>query len=222
MEISGLPYQLNTKRDVRKAPNKKFPVLHDNGTAIPDSSKIQEHLETAHGIDFNKGLSDQDRAISHALIRMVEEHTYFAVMRDRWLDDQVWGVLKDIYFKAIPSLMRGFIAGMVRKDVRRTLQGQGMGRFTEDDMLKRVGADLEAVRLQLGDKQFLFGDGPTAADASVGPMLHALGNSPVGTRLSKMMQEDTALQAYISRVTEAIYPDPAKLSARMDSPGRTD
>ena len=82
--MSGLPYK--TKYTIpMKSPTGKLPVLIDGEKTIPDSSHIQRHLETVHGIDFDAHLTDRQIAIAEAFRRMVEEHLYFAVVHSRWI-----------------------------------------------------------------------------------------------------------------------------------------
>ena len=74
--------------DVRKMPKAKLPVLKTTDQMIPDSENIRSYLEQ-QGADFDKGLSDTERAASRAFIRMAEEHLYFHLVADRWLRDDV-------------------------------------------------------------------------------------------------------------------------------------
>ena len=75
LERSGQPYTVKHTNDPRKAPKAKLPVLQHDGQLIPDSDDIRDHLETTFGIDFDAGLNPQQRAVSRAIIRMVEENT---------------------------------------------------------------------------------------------------------------------------------------------------
>ena len=69
MEMSGLDYALDVNPDPRKAPKKKFPVLSDAGQVIPDSDQIRDHLEVKYGVDFDAGLSAEQKAVSRMVIR---------------------------------------------------------------------------------------------------------------------------------------------------------
>jgi glutathione S-transferase len=84
--------------------------------------------------------------------------------------------------------------------------GQGVGRHSGDERLARAGKDIQAVMALLADKPFLFGDTPTAADASVAPMIACMAASPTETMLSKRINADAPLMAYLERVRSALYP----------------
>ncbi|MGB0959249.1 MAG: glutathione S-transferase C-terminal domain-containing protein, partial [Halocynthiibacter sp.] len=68
--------------------------------------------------------------------------------------------------------------------------------------------DIDAITGILGDNAFLFGDKPTAADMSVGPMLRAISKSPVLLETGTYVAENQALMAYSARVAQAFYPEP--------------
>ncbi|HHI69447.1 MAG TPA: glutathione S-transferase family protein, partial [Rhodobacteraceae bacterium] len=138
-------------------------------------------------------------------IRMAEEHLYFHQVADRWLRDDVWAVTRDVIFEAIPKPIRGFISGKIRKKLQAGLYTQGIARFTEAERAERVAKDLHAIKLQLGDKPYLFGDAPTAADASVCPMLSGLVSIPLPTEVSNLVKNDAVLTDYIARMRAALY-----------------
>ena len=203
LNMSGQEWK-NSQADVRKMPKAKFPVLKVGERMIPDSENIRAYLEQ-QGADFDKGLTDHERACSRAFIRMAEEHLYFHLVADRWLRDDTWPITRDTFFGMIPKAIRGFITNKIRKNLRAGIHTQGIGRFTEAERAERVAKDLEAIKLQLGDKPYLFGDAPTAADASVCPMLSGLTSVPLPTEVSSLVKNDDTLTDYIDRMRETLY-----------------
>ena len=203
LNMSGQDWKIGNA-DPRKMPKQKLPVLKVGERLIPDSENIRVYLEQ-QGADFDAGLNEAQRATSRAFIRMAEEHLYFHLVTDRWLRDDVWPNTRDTFFGMIPKAMRGFITNKIRKTLRAGLQTQGIGRFTEAERAERVALDLEAIKLQLADKPNLFGDTPTAADASICPMLSALTTIPLPTKVSTLVKKDDTLLAYIARVRAALY-----------------
>jgi len=87
LEMAGGKWQLSKDVDPRKAPKQKLPTLTDNGKTIADSDAIRDYLEEEFDMDFDDGLSAEQRAISRALIRMTEENLYFGIVCDRWIND---------------------------------------------------------------------------------------------------------------------------------------
>ena len=167
LKMSGLPYQ--TKRaDVRKAPKKKLPFIRDaDGSVVADSTLIRFHLERVHGIDFDAGLTAAERGIAWAVEKLAEDHLYWVAMRERWLDDTNFDKGPRHFFDEMPAPLRPLIAAMVRRDVRKALWGQGLGRHSQEDMSAIAARGIEALSDVLGDKPFLMGQNPCGADAFV-------------------------------------------------------
>ncbi len=206
MEMSGLPYELDVNPDPRKSPKKKFPVLQDGGKIIPDSDQIRDHLETVHGIDFDALLSAEQKAVSRLVIRTLEENVYFAIVANRWQQDKHWAYTKEAFFAEMPPVIGGFISNQIRKGVVKQVQAQGMGRHSEEERVARVAKDIAAIEVVLGDKPFLFGDRPTAADATGVGMLRAQAMFPVQNSLSDLVLNSPRLVAYIERGKTELYP----------------
>lgn len=206
LKATGLSFQVDETPDPRKAPKQKLPVIEHDGHVIPDSEQIREHIEAAADFDFNEGLSAEQRGISRAVTRMLEEHFYFAVVADRWGNDANWAHVKKAFFTDIPGIIRPFVTRMIRKQALGQLNGQGIGRHTEEERFDRARRDVISVRTILGDKPFMFGDGPTAADYTAVPMLRSSIATPVPTLLSDFIREDAKIMAYLERGRAALYP----------------
>jgi len=203
LNMSGQLWQAEFSNDPRKAPQAKFPVLRTQHGLVHDSNQIQTYLED-NGAQFNTHLSEAQKAVAHTLVRMTEEHMYFILVLDRWERMDVWPTIRDHYFKEIPSTLRGFITGGLRKSLIKGMKTQGLGRMTWEERMARVEQDLSAISTTLGDKPFLFGDQPCAADASAAAVLGAMRATPVATPLSRRLGDDALLSAYIDRADTAM------------------
>jgi glutathione S-transferase len=206
LHAAGLPHEIIETGDPRSAPKQKLPFIDTGHEQIPDSEQIRAYIEAAADMDFDDGLSERERGISRAVIRMVEEHVYFAIVADRWGEDDNWDHVRKAFFSDVPALIRGFVTRKVRKDALGQLNGQGMGRHSREERFDRVRRDMIALREILGDKPFLFGDAPTAADYSVVPMLRASIVTPVSKPLSDFITRDALLMDYVTRGTDRLYP----------------
>jgi len=200
LNASGQDWIREDLDDPRKMPMQKLPCIRIGEKVIADSQNIRLHLE-GQGATFDAGLTDADVAHSHALIRMAEEHMYFFIVADCWGNDANWAVIRETYFGMIPKVLRGIITYGIRRESLRGLHAQGIGRMDEQARFDRVQHDLDALRTQLGAKPFLFGDTPTAADYSVGPMIEGMMAIPVPTKLSSYVNADQKLTAYANRVS---------------------
>lgn len=206
LQAAGVPYDIIETNDPRKAPNGKLPFIEVDGKQIPDSEQIRAVIETVADLDFDEGLSEQARGVSRAVIRMVEEHVYFAIVADRWGEDDNWAHVREVFFAEIPKLFRGLVSGMVRKQALAQLNGQGMGRHSPEERFDRVRRDLIAIREILADKPFLFGEKATAADFSAVPMMRAALVTPVEKATGRFIRQDKMMMAYIERFMAGYYP----------------
>ena len=83
LQAAGVPFEIIETGDPRKAPKGKLPFIQVDDMEVRDSEQIRLSIETITDVDFDEGLSERDRGISRALIRMVEEHIYFLIVADR-------------------------------------------------------------------------------------------------------------------------------------------
>jgi len=206
LRMSGVEWSIDDKADVRKSPKKKFPVLLDGNEVIADSAAIADHLVARHGADFASGLSAAEQAHNHALVRMIEEHTYFAVMSDCWLVDSHWEKIRVAYFDKMTFGLRQMIAWIVRADIKRVCYGQGIARHSVQEKAARVQADLDSLAQALGDRPYFNSDTPTLADAAISPVLDGLITQHFLDGMVPHLDMPEVLQAYVTRCRESIFP----------------
>lgn len=163
-------------------------------------------METTFAFDLDAGLSAEQRAVSRAIIRMVEEGIYFALLCDRWMTDENWPTVKAEFFGSMPFPINLFVPNLVRKSTIAQAKAQGMGRHSAAERVARVSKDFSALSVLLGDQLFLFGESPTAADCSTVPMLRALNSFPRPTPMKNALTQHSNLLAYMERGKEALYP----------------
>jgi glutathione S-transferase len=206
LKMAGLPYRTDTT-GFRKAPKGKLPYIADGGEIVADSTFIRWHLERRYQIDFDRGLTAEQKAVAWAFEKMAEDNLYWVIVDQRWMDDQNFDRGARNFFAAVPALMRPLVIAMVRRKVRGTLHAQGMGRLGSDEKAALGGRSIEAIASFLDDKPFLMGAEPCGADASllafVAGILCPQFRSPV---------RDTAerydnLRRYVGRMTARYYPD---------------
>ena len=129
LKMSGQPYRTDTE-GFGKAPKGKLPYIKDDGTPIADSTFIRWHLEKKYQIDFDRGLSAEQRAIAWAFEKMAEDHLYWALVHARWMDDANFAKGPMVFFRKIPAPVRPIMVVMIRRQVRKALHAHGMGRHS--------------------------------------------------------------------------------------------
>lgn len=205
MQMSGLPYE-RIRGDMRKAPKGKLPLIIDEGQVIPDSSFIRFHLEKKHGIDFDKGLSAEQRGVSWAVEKMLEDQFYWLVVNERWMDDANFARGPAHFFKPVPAPLRPIVVAMIRRKVKRNLHGHGIGRHSDAERLVLAKRALGAIAAILGEKSYLGGDEPIGADATLGAFMIS-GVSPFfDSALRRAIEEHPNLVAYAARINARFYP----------------
>ena len=163
--------------------------------------------QAADGADFDAGLTAEQKGVSLAFQRLAEEHLYWSIVAARWLIDDNWAQLRDIFFGPIPKLIRPIIAGQIRKKMIRDMHGHGMGRHSLDEQMQFGIQNLAAIADWLGDKPFMHGDTPTAVDASVGAFVGNIHGDSFDSPLRDAAQNNKALGDYAARIKALYYPD---------------
>lgn len=172
MEMSGLPYR-RVRGSLQKAPKGKFPVLHDGDKVIPDTSFIRMYLERVYGIDFDKGLSAEQRGVAWAVEKLLEDQMYWQVVQERWANPANFDRGPRRFFDAVPAPLRPLVVAMVKRQVRRDLHGQGIGRHSDAERLELARRALDSLAAILGDKPYLGGSEPCGGDATLGAFMIA-------------------------------------------------
>lgn len=206
LKLAGLDY-VEDRTGFSRAPKGKQPYIDDDGTIVADSTFIRFHLEKAHGAEFDKSLTSEQRAQAWAIEKMCEEHLYWVVVHTRWIDDANFERGPAKFFDAVPALARPAVKWFVRRKVARSLWAQGMGRHSGREIVELGLRDVEALATLLGNKTFLFGETPCGADATVfaflATIMAPIADSPV--RDAALAKPN--LVAYRDRMMRAYFPD---------------
>ncbi len=200
LRLSGLPYRCNNNALPLRSPKGKLPVLRDGDMLVPDSQAIVAYLQQRYGKQMPAALAAPETGPQHALRRMFEEHAYFASLYLRWIDDDGWSQVNPTFFGKLPTPMRQIIGGLVRRKMRRDLQGQGMGRHKPAEIVERLCADIDATAEILGAQPFFGGNDPGAIDACTYAFLANLLWSPFDTPARTRAQNKENLVAYAERM----------------------
>jgi glutathione S-transferase len=186
LRLAGIRYEVVEVRNPKHGPKGKLPFIEDGGRKVGDSGLIIEHLARTRGIDLDAGLDRAARADQLAFRRLLEEHFYFILGWSRWIDPDGWRSVRSGMFGFLPPGPRHIVAGLVRRDMRRALISQGIGRHSRAEIYALGRADLEAVSILLGDGPFFFLDRPTTFDAVAYGFLANLLLVPVETELKRI------------------------------------
>jgi len=206
LKIAGLDYDIDLK-GFGKAPKGKLPYIRDDGETIADSTFIRLHIERKYGFDFDAGLSAGEKGLAWAIEKMCEDHLYWIMVDARWLDDDNFARGPAKFFDAAPAPIRPIVKAFIRRGLRRTLRGQGLGRHSAAEIAELGRRDLGALAAILGDKPYLFGEKPRGADATAGASVMACLAKVFVTPLRQAAEAQANLVAYSERIMKRFYPD---------------
>ena len=201
LRMAGLPYQVVTDADVRKAPKRKFPYIQDGDRTLADSAFIVDYLKQTYGDPLDQQLSLPERAVAMAFQRLMEENLYWSIIYSRWMEDDNWGQTRQAYFAGLPPVVRSIVPELVRRTVVRNLDGQGMGRHTRDEIYAIGKRDILAIGDFLSDKPFLMGEQPTSLDATGYGFLMNLLKAQIASPLADYARQFENLKDYCDRMT---------------------
>ena len=205
LKMAGVPYKTDTT-GFNKAPKGKLPYINDNGTIVPDSTFIRQHLESRHGIDFDKGLSPAQRAVAWAFEKMCEDHLYWVLVDARWMNDANFNAGPRKFFNAAPAPIRPAVIVMVKRQLRRVLKGHGMGRHSRSEIEALGIRDIDAIAAFLGEKPYLMGNEPCGADATIFAFVAGALCDRFQTPIRPATERHANLVAYRDRLMRRFYP----------------
>jgi glutathione S-transferase len=204
--MAGLPFR-RERAAPPGAPKGKIPFIEDNGVRIGDSTFIRAYFEKAYDVDLDRGLSDEQRAQAWAIERMLEDHLYFAIVQLRWMDDANFAKGPSHFFDAIPEAVRAQAQAEARERVRGKLDGHGLGRHSESEIIQLGARSIAALSVLLGDKPYLMGDEPTGSDATVFGMIASVLTPYFDTALRDAALAHDNLVRYNVRMMQRYYPE---------------
>jgi glutathione S-transferase len=205
LQLAGLDYRCDTK-GYSRAPKGKLPYIADDGLVIADSSLIRFHLERRYGIDFDLGLGKTERAAAWAMEKMLEDHLYWGLMSERWMNRANFNRGPRKFFQPVPAPVRPLVIAKVHRDFRRTLHGQGIGRHSPEDATQLMNKAIDTLADALADKPYLMGDVPCGADASVAGLVIGLLCEHFDGPMRARAATHSNLVAYRDRSLERWFP----------------
>lgn len=201
--LAGIPYQTKSTLPF-KGPRGKLPFIIDQSQKVPDSGNILAYLKMTYGDPLDGQLSAAELASGHLLRRTCEESLYFTIVLSRWIDDKYWPKTRDAFFGMVPSPARHLVAGAARRGIRKSLIGQGYGRYPLAEVYATGIADLTAMAWQLSQHKYAVGDQVTSFDAILYAFLFNIVRVPLETPLKHAALEDASIPAYLERMDDVL------------------
>lgn len=205
LKLGGLEYTVKVQNDPRKAPKKKIPYVKIDAQLIGDSEHVYDYLKSQNLIDLDSDLTDQERAIHHAMGVMCDNSLYFALIYNRWVDEVNWERFREEVFSPLPKMVRSFVSKQVRKKTQGDIVAHGMGLHKKEEIYAIGDKDIAALAHYLGDKTWFGGSKPTKLDVCATSYLANIIKPPLQNPLKESVQKWPNLVALAERGLKEIY-----------------
>jgi glutathione S-transferase len=207
LRMTALPFEAppGKMQHIMKAPKGKMPYISDGGKIVADSSLIIDHLKHTYGDKLDGWLSAEQQATALAYQRLLEEHLYWAVVYTRWVEPAGWALTKEAFFETMPAPFKWFVPTLARRDLVKSLHGQGMGRHSQAEIHALGMRDITALAEFLADKPYFMGTEPCSLDATAYAFLANLVWPPIESPLKQHALKYPQLVAYCERMRSRYY-----------------
>ncbi|MBL8633780.1 MAG: glutathione S-transferase family protein [Myxococcales bacterium] len=210
LRMIDVPFEL-LPGNARKAPKGKLPYIDDGGTLLADSSFVIDYLRKRYK-DLDVGISARERALATACKSMLEEHLYFVMVTQRWKEDRGYEILKQRFAgtlrkAGIPGFLIPTVSSLIRKQVIKTVNAQGMGRHTPEEIEEIAVNLLDSLSELLGDQKYFLGDAPRSIDATVFAWLWLIIDAPYEGRVKQHACSKPNLVRYNAHMKQTYWKD---------------
>lgn len=219
LRLAGIPYDLKVGNP-RQAPKGKLPYIRHGERLIGDSGYIIDHLRRHFGPTLDQGLDAAARADARAWQSLLEEHLYFVLVYARWQSPAGWSAYKPYLAEALvnagaPALVAQMLLPVLRRGTLQSLQAQGVGRHSPDELDRMSAQLIEALGARLADAAYFGGESPSSLDASAYGMLSGVAGLPVPSALADAMRAQSNLVAYCERLRARVWSDLARPQGQL-------
>ena len=162
LRMANIQYVVDTEEPQGR--RGKCPWITINGVELSDSELIIDYLTRHFKHPIPEKLTPAEHAVGRAVQVMLDEHTIMAVAYKRYVLDNMSYIVNLIpkAYRLQVRLMKSHFVSVIKK----AFYIQGMGRFSEEEMLFFLRRELRALQDVIGDKPFLLADAPSTYDAA--------------------------------------------------------
>ncbi|KAK6187000.1 hypothetical protein SNE40_006254 [Patella caerulea] len=197
LRMNKIPYQ--NDKDLVMSSQGKIPWIEYNGEVVNDSNFIIQYFNKKLSIDVDRVLTDKERAISRAFLKLIEENLLWCVVLSKW----TYGYT-DNSWTGLPWLFRR----IGKRAVAKNAWAAGIGRHTQSEVEHIFDDDLKALSDFLGNKDFMMGSQPTEIDCSAfGMLAQVLWHSPQEPCEIWIKEKYPNLKAYCIRMKDLFWED---------------
>lgn len=206
LRAAGLPYQTRAGfQHLRSAPLGKLPYIEDNGTVVPDSTFIISYLKAEYGDPLDRGLGAEQKAVTHAFGKMLDENLYWCIVFSRWFDEDCWPEVRKSFFGGMPVPLRWIVPRIARRSAERSLHGHGIGRHDKDRIMEIARRDMAALSAYLGEREYFLGETLSTLDVYAFAFLAELIVPPLDCEARRIACSFDNLVRFVDRIRSRYY-----------------
>jgi glutathione S-transferase len=202
LEIGGIPYEQVIENNSGKGPNRKNPWVELDGERIPDSEIIIDRLSRLYGFDIDAGIDPLERARLHAFRRMIEEHLHMVFEWELFVHPNGYPFVLEVAGSMMPKPFTRAGAAMVCRQLGKQLHARGLTRHSDDVIVRKGVADVDALEAALGDHPYLAGSRPSLTDVAAYGMLQPMARWPMSTPVADYIKSRSGLCAWLDRIEQ--------------------
>ena len=166
LRMTAIPYEVRVLARPARSRTGKVPYIErPDGSLLADTGAIIDALGREHGVTLDDDLDPRATATATAIMRMLEDHFYWAIAWDRWVPAAHYSETRIAYFSELPWPLSTIAPPLIRRRLTAALHGQGFGRLRDDAIVARAERDLEALAVLVGSHDSVLGR-PSSLDAT--------------------------------------------------------
>lgn len=204
LRMVGLPFQTVIETSPFNGPKKKLPWIEHAGFKLGDSSFIIDYVASLPNGDLGRHLSTSQRALAHAVSRLVDDSLAWVLAYERWTQDS-HQTFRNVILGCHARPVRLIITPLALRGMRRMFWAQGVGRHSQEEVVAIGRRDIDALSALLGDKDFLLGEHPVDADASAYGVLANILKTPLGGSLQNAVSQRANLVDFVARIEQRYF-----------------
>jgi glutathione S-transferase len=203
LDLAGIPFTQVVEDLPNKGPKGKNPWIELDGERIGDTEIIIDLLSKRSGFDIDGGLLPDQRALSHAVRRMVEEHFHMVVEWELFVHPAGVEGTRKLSANAVPAPLAGLATSYMTRHFARQLHARGIARHAPEVIASKARADLDAIEALIGHGPYLVGKHQSMADVAIYGLLMPMARWPMKTPTADSIKSRPRLMAYLERMHEA-------------------
>ncbi|CAD7699806.1 unnamed protein product [Ostreobium quekettii] len=207
LRMAGIDYEARV--GMSGAPKGKVPFIKQGDVTLGDSTFICEYLKNTYKGKLQTKEPDtaETKAVAAACRIICEDNLASGMSYYRWGHPKGFSATKERMSSIVPWFMMWLIPRMIRGKIMKNLYAQGLSRHSEKDVIFLLTSSVEALSGFLGDKRYMTGDVPCAADASVFGMLDNYLNDGLDLEPARIVKRFPNLVRYVTDIRRTYYPE---------------